>query len=94
MKLLMENIYVLEVPTDTSGGFGGGGKQTNVVLRLTDEQAAQLAFASDNGKIWFSLRAQSGASTPEFDPPIHQSRVRIARNCERRSPYSGGQTTS
>jgi hypothetical protein len=60
----MENIYVLEVPTDTGGGFGGGGKQTNVVLRLSDEQAAQLAFASDNGKIWFSLRPQSGASTP------------------------------
>jgi Flp pilus assembly protein CpaB len=64
MKLLMENIYVLEVPTEAGGGFGGGGKQTNVVLRLTDEQAAQLAFASDNGKIWFSLRPQSGASTP------------------------------
>jgi Flp pilus assembly protein CpaB len=64
MKLLMENILVLKVPEDTGGGLGGGSKQANVVLRLTDEQAAQLAFASDNGKIWFSLRPQSGASTP------------------------------
>jgi Flp pilus assembly protein CpaB len=64
MKLLMENILVLDVPEDTGGGLGGGAKQANVVLRLSDEQAAQLAFASDNGKIWFSLRPQSGASTP------------------------------
>jgi Flp pilus assembly protein CpaB len=65
MKLLMENILVLEVPADSGGGLGGGSKQANVVLRLNDEQAAQLAFASDNGKIWLSLRPQSGASTPE-----------------------------
>jgi Flp pilus assembly protein CpaB len=64
MKLLMENILVLDVPADTGGGLGGGSNSANVVLRLSDEQAAQLAFASDNGKIWFSLRPQSGASTP------------------------------
>jgi Flp pilus assembly protein CpaB len=69
LKLLMENVYVLAVPADAGGGFGGGaGKEANVILRLTDEQAAQLAFASDNGKVWFSLRPQSGASpsTPSF----------------------------
>jgi Flp pilus assembly protein CpaB len=64
MKLLMENVLVLDVPTDTGGGLGGGSNSANVVLRLSDEQAAQLAFASDNGKIWFSLRPQTGASTP------------------------------
>jgi Flp pilus assembly protein CpaB len=68
MKLLMEDILVLNVPTDSGGGLGGGSKQANVVLKLTDEQAAQLAFASDNGKIWFSLRPQSGSSAaaPSF----------------------------
>jgi Flp pilus assembly protein CpaB len=68
LKLLMEDILVLDVPADTGGGLGGGSRETNVVLRLTDEQAAQLAFASDNGKIWFSLRPQSGASpaSPSF----------------------------
>ena len=64
MKLLMENILVLDVPEESGGGLAGGGKQANVVLRLSDEQAAQLAFASDNGKIWFSLRPQTGANTP------------------------------
>jgi Flp pilus assembly protein CpaB len=68
LKLLMENILVLEVPTDAGGGLGGGSKEANVVLRLSDQQAAELAFASDNGKIWFSLRPQSGGqpAAPSF----------------------------
>jgi Flp pilus assembly protein CpaB len=68
MKLLMENVYVLDAGADAGGGLGGGSQESNVVLRLTDQQAAELAFASDNGKIWFSLRPQSGGSpaTPSF----------------------------
>ena len=69
LKLLMEDIFVLAVPVDAGGGIGrGGGREANVVLRLTDQQAADLAFASDNGKIWFSLRPQSGAkaAAPSF----------------------------
>jgi Flp pilus assembly protein CpaB len=67
LKLLMENILVLAVPTGSGGGLGGS-REANVVLRLTDQQAAELAFASDNGKIWFSLRPQSGgqAAAPSF----------------------------
>lgn len=65
LKLLMENILVLEVPTGQGGGLGTGAKEGNVVLRLTDRQAAELAFASDNGKIWLSLRPQSGAQPAE-----------------------------
>lgn len=65
MKLLMENILVLDVPADAGGGLGGGSTAANVVLRLSAEQATQLAFASDNGKVWFSLRPLSGASTPD-----------------------------
>jgi Flp pilus assembly protein CpaB len=68
LKLLMEDILVLTVPVEGGGGIGGGGRESNVVLRLTDQQAAELAFASDNGKIWFSLRPQSGskAAAPSF----------------------------
>ena len=68
LKLLMENVLVLEVPADAGGGLGGGSQEANVILRLTNEEAAQLAFASDNGKVWFSLRPQSGANpaAPSF----------------------------
>jgi Flp pilus assembly protein CpaB len=68
LKLLMENILVLDVPTGAGGGLGAASREANVVLRLTDQQAAELAFASDNGKIWFSLRPQSGgqAAAPSF----------------------------
>lgn len=68
LKLLMEDILVLDVPTGQEGGVGAGAQETNVVLRLTDQQAAELAFASDNGKIWFSLRPQGGAqpAAPSF----------------------------
>lgn len=49
-----------------NGGAGGvGSRTTNVGLRVNDEQAAELAFASDNGKVWLSLRPSAGAkSTP------------------------------
>jgi Flp pilus assembly protein CpaB len=41
---------------------------TNVSLRVNDKQAAQVAFASDNGKIWLSLRPSGGgrATSPQL----------------------------
>jgi Flp pilus assembly protein CpaB len=69
LKLIMEDILVLYVPTAGGTGVGGGGgKEGNVVLRLNDRQAADLAFSSDVGKVWFSLRPQSGAqaAAPAF----------------------------
>lgn len=49
MKVLLQNIVVLQV---------GGG---SLLLRVTDEQATRLAWASDNGKIWVTLRPTIGA---------------------------------
>ena len=37
-----------------------------VVLRVSDKDAPQLAFSSDNGKLWISLRPPAGAKQ---DPP-------------------------
>ena len=43
-------------------GLGGGATSTqNVVLRVRDADAPQLAFSSDNGKVWLVLRPQAGA---------------------------------
>jgi Flp pilus assembly protein CpaB len=34
---------------------------TSLTLRVNDKQAERLAWASDNGKIWVTLRAPTGA---------------------------------
>jgi Flp pilus assembly protein CpaB len=52
IKLLMSNVLVLRAP------LGGSG---NYTLRVPEPQAAQLAYAADNGRLWFVLRPASGA---------------------------------
>jgi pilus assembly protein CpaB len=54
IKPLMKNVLVLTAPV-------GGGAGANVVLRAPDQKAAELAFASDHGKLWLLLRPQAGA---------------------------------
>jgi pilus assembly protein CpaB len=49
IKTLLQNIPVLV----TSG--------SSLTLRVTDAQAGRLAWASDNGKIWVTLRPPAGA---------------------------------
>jgi len=52
IKLLMSNVLVLRAP------YGTGGAYT---LRVPEAQAAQLAYAVDNGHLWFVARPASGA---------------------------------
>jgi Flp pilus assembly protein CpaB len=54
----MQNIPVLAV--STSSGLGGSNA-AQVTLKTTSYQAEELAFASDNGKIWLTLRPPTGA---------------------------------
>jgi Flp pilus assembly protein CpaB len=56
-----------DVPViDVGGKTGGLGSTTaKVVLRMTDVEAAKLAFASDNGKIWLALRPGAGAESSQ-----------------------------
>jgi Flp pilus assembly protein CpaB len=62
VKVIAQNALVLDVPTGTTAAVGAGGTQTaNVVLRVNRDQAIQLAFAIDNGKIWLVLRPRAGA---------------------------------
>jgi Flp pilus assembly protein CpaB len=65
LRLIMQNVQVAEIKT-SGGGFGGGGG-TGVGLKVTDKQAANLAFASDNGRIWLTLRPASGAKPTKPD---------------------------
>jgi Flp pilus assembly protein CpaB len=55
IKLLMADMTVLRAPIGAGGGI--------FTLKATTRQAASLAWASDNGKLWFVLRPPSGAST-------------------------------
>jgi Flp pilus assembly protein CpaB len=59
LRLVMENIPVVEVEKKEAGS--GASDTTNVSLRVTDAQAAKLAFTSDNGKLWLTLRPAAGA---------------------------------
>jgi Flp pilus assembly protein CpaB len=64
LRTLLQDVEVLDAPaTDKAGGgLGGSSSQTqNVTLRISEKDAPELAFASDNGKVWIVLRAQAGA---------------------------------
>jgi len=52
IKLLLSNVLVLRAP------LAGA---TMYTLRVPEAQAAQLAYAADNGKLWFVARPASGA---------------------------------
>jgi Flp pilus assembly protein CpaB len=51
IKLLLANVLVLRAPI--SGGI--------YTLRVPENQAAWLAYAADNGRLWFVLRPPNGA---------------------------------
>ena len=62
LKTIMQNVPVLDAPSSSSGKSTVSSNQTqNVVLEMTDQDAANLAFSSDNGKVWIILRSATGA---------------------------------
>jgi Flp pilus assembly protein CpaB len=63
LRTIMHDIPVLYAPPSAGKvGIGAGANSTqNMVLKMTDAQAADLAFSSDNGKVWIIERPQSGA---------------------------------
>lgn len=65
LKPLAANVEVLKTPkaeTDSGNSNVRDTTATSVVtLRMVGRKAAQLAFASDNGKIWLVLRPPTGA---------------------------------
>ena len=54
-------------PTGVGEKASRGSATTNVSLRVNDLEAAQLAFASDNGKLWLALRPSAGAKASRSD---------------------------
>jgi Flp pilus assembly protein CpaB len=60
VKVLSQNVLVLEAPKRAGTGVAASSG-TNVVLRTTYREAAEIAWAVDNGKIWVVLRPRTGA---------------------------------
>jgi hypothetical protein len=63
MKRIITDVPVIRVAAKT-GGLGTSS--TKVLVKLSDKQAADLAFSSEYGKIWLTLRPGAGA---ESSPP-------------------------
>jgi Flp pilus assembly protein CpaB len=57
LKLIVSDVPVLSV-----GEKPTGTGTTTVTLKVDDITAAQMAFSSDNGKIWLALRPSAGAA--------------------------------
>jgi Flp pilus assembly protein CpaB len=59
LKLIQQNVPVAAVNGGASGTTGSGAG--SLTLRVNDLEAEDLAFTSDNGKIWVVLRPPNGA---------------------------------
>ena len=57
----MLRLILSDVPVLAIGEKASGTATTNVSLGVDDLEAAQVAFASDNGKLWLALRPSAGA---------------------------------
>jgi Flp pilus assembly protein CpaB len=56
-RMIMPNVLVVDISKLTSGGGA------NVGFKVNDTQAAELAFASDNGKLWTAIRPSTNAKS-------------------------------
>jgi Flp pilus assembly protein CpaB len=66
MRTILQNALVLKAPAEVKTKAASLNKTQNVVIRASDEKAAQIAYAIDNGKVWLTLRPKAGA---ENSPP-------------------------
>jgi Flp pilus assembly protein CpaB len=66
LRTLAQGVQVLKIDGSQGGGSASnstaGTQNSSIVVRVTDQQASDIAFASDNGKVWFALRAPLGAT--------------------------------
>jgi Flp pilus assembly protein CpaB len=65
VRLVAAGVVVLDAGQLSASGIGSGSTTTDtadVVLEVGIHQAAELAFASDYGKVWLVLRPANGTS--------------------------------
>jgi Flp pilus assembly protein CpaB len=61
VRRVLSDITVVGVGGKTSGVLASGN--ADISFRVTDDQAADLQFASQNGTLWLALRPSAGAKT-------------------------------
>lgn len=64
VKTLMQNVLVLR-GAGAEKEESESGEEEQVVLRVSADSAAELAFASENGRVWLALRPGAGAEDPK-----------------------------
>jgi Flp pilus assembly protein CpaB len=57
---LAQDVLVLSAPS--GNGALGGTNNSDILLRVSDKDAAAFAYAADNGKVWILLRPPLGAT--------------------------------
>jgi Flp pilus assembly protein CpaB len=61
VRRILTNVPVVAVGGNTSGTFSAGS--ANLSFKVSDQEAAELAFASQNGALWLGLRPATGAKS-------------------------------
>ena len=74
VKVIVQNALVLDAPRGAAAGVGAN-QTVNVVLRVNRDEAATMAYAADNGKVWVVLRPRAG--TPRSKPGVVTDRTLI-----------------
>ena len=59
LRLIVQDVEVVRI--GSNAGVASSARTSDVSLRVNDEDASKIAFASDNGKVWLSLRPAAGA---------------------------------
>jgi len=61
LRTIAQGVLVLKTPSTEGNGSNRG--QQSVILRLSESQAARMAYTADNGKVWFALRPPTGSES-------------------------------
>lgn len=67
LRLIAQDVEVVKIGSNS--GVGSSARANSVSLKVSDKQAGNVAFASDNGKVWLSLRPAAGAK-PSANPLV------------------------
>lgn len=70
LRTIAQGVLVLKAPLKETTN---ASSQQSVILRLTGTQSARLAYAADNGKVWFALRPPTGGQSTQPATVTEQS---------------------